>query len=325
VNNKLPFLFLDRIKSIIPDSELKAVMRQFSLPGPLSVRINSLKIGREELIRILRDRNIRFEKIAWFDYAMILKDITQHELGHTDLIKEGFLYSQSLSSMLPVLVLNPKPGERVLDMCAAPGSKTTQMAALMRNEGQITAIDAIRSRYYRLKAVSTLLGVKNVLFRQMDARRFRARGKLFDKVLVDAPCSTEGRFKEYLPKTYSYWSRRKIKEMVSKQRGLVLNAGRLLREGGELVYSTCSFAPEENEGVIDWVLKKSEGALSTVPVKLDSTKSYPALLRWQKKVYNDQVGNCFRVLPDQNMEGFFIAKLKKNGSAFNRPHYRKNN
>ena len=133
----------------------------------------------------------------------------------------------------------------------------------------------------------------------------------FDKILVDAPCSSEGRFKIADKKTFAYWSLRKIKEMVHKQRGLLLNASRLLKPGGTLVYSTCTFAPEENEGVVNWLLKKTAGALKVEPVLLDDVVSYPAVEEWEGKIFNPAVRNCFRVLPTSEMEGFFITKIVK--------------
>jgi len=212
---------------------------------------------------------------------------------------------------LPVLVLDPRGGENILDMCAAPGSKTTQMAALMQNQGTIVAIEAVRNRYYKLKAVTSLLGVENVIFKLMDGRSYRAREQLFDKILVDAPCSCEGRFKVEDPKTYRYWSLRKIREMTRKQKGLLLNASRLLKPEGRLVYATCTFAPEENEEVLNWLLKKTAGTIRVDKIHIKDISAYPARQQWQGKTFDRQIENCLRILPDEKMEGFFIAKLQK--------------
>ncbi|MBI5150808.1 MAG: RsmB/NOP family class I SAM-dependent RNA methyltransferase [Candidatus Omnitrophica bacterium] len=285
------------------------IIASFSRPDILSVRVNTIKTTREEMISRLKERHISFREIPWSGEALVLEGIPREELGRMDLINDGSLYRQSLSSMLPALVLAPRPGERVLDMCAAPGSKTTQMAALMNNEGEIVAVEAIRGRYYRLRSVVEQMGATNVALKLTDARRFHSP-VLFDRILVDAPCSSEGRFKINDPETYAYWSPRKIKEMVRKQRGLLLHASRLLKPGGVLVYSTCTFAPEENEGVIDWLLRKTQRKLTVQPVFFEGVTSYPALLTWQKKSFNRQVENCLRVLPSGGMEGFFIAKIE---------------
>ena len=142
----------------------------------------------------------------------------------------------------------------------------------------------------------------------IDGRRLKSF-ELFDKILVDAPCTTEGRFKTFEPESYGYWSPRKIREMVRKQRGLLLNAGRLLKLGGIMVYSTCTFAPEENEGVIDWLLRKTEGQLKLSPIVFPDIESYPSPVEWEGKKFSDETQKCLRILPNKMMEGFFVAKL----------------
>ena len=314
MKNEFPPVFLDRLKAILPDEAFKSARRGFSTSGPLSVRINTLKTTKSMVLALLQEKNISYTSVSWAADALILHAISPEVLGEMSFVKEGYLYRQGLSSMLPVIVLQPQPGEAVLDMCAAPGSKTSQMAAMMQNEGSILAIERVRGRYYKLRSVIELLGVTNISCKIMDARRFRPKDILFDRILVDAPCSSEGRFKQDNPKTYAYWSQRKIKEMVRKQRGLVLSASRLLKPGGTLVYSTCSFAPEENEGVIDWFIKKSSGTMHVDAVSIADVKSYPALMAWPRKTFDGEIKNCLRVFPDEMMEGFFIAKLIRRAS-----------
>ena len=305
-------VFLERLKTIVGNEHYDQVVQSFSRPDVLSVRVNTLKTTRSDIITRLKERNISFKEVPWSAEALILEGITREGLGRMDLINDGSLYRQSLSSMLPVLVLAPRPGERVLDMCAAPGSKTTQMAALMRDEGEIIAVEAIRGRFYKLKSVLAQCGATNVAVKLTDARRFRSP-VFFDRILVDAPCSSEGRFKMSDPDTYAYWSPRKIKEMVRKQRGLLLHASRLLKPGGTLVYATCTFAPEENEGVVDWLLRKTDGRLSLEPVDFAGIPSYPPLEGWLEREFDRRVRNCFRILPGAEMEGFFIARFIASG------------
>ena len=301
-------VFLERLKTIVGNEQYEPVVQSFSRPEVLSVRVNTLKTTPHEIFTQLKARNITVRELPWSAEALILEGITREELGRMDLTNDGLLYRQNLSSMLPVLALAPQSGERVLDMCAAPGSKTTQMAALMRNEGEIIAVEAIRGRYYKLRSVVTQMGATNVVLKLTDARRFRLPAP-FDRILVDAPCSSEGRFKMDDPETCAYWSPRKIKEMVRKQRGLLLQATRLLKPGGTLVYATCTFAPEENEGVVDWLLRKTGGRLSLEPVRFAGVPNYPALESWSERIFNNRVKSCFRVLPNREMEGFFIAKF----------------
>lgn len=308
--NVLPAIFLERLREIIPYQHYDAVESSFSSKGAVTVRINTLKVARADVLQALTALNISYKVLSWCHDALILSGLTSQEYGELSMVKQGQLYRQSLSSMLPVVILNPQPGEQVLDFCAAPGSKTTQIAAMMKNEGELIAVEAVRPRFYRLKAVCALLGASNVMCKLTDARRFRSQ-ELFDKILVDAPCSSESRFKTDDPKSVGYWSPRKIKEMVHKQRGLLLSASRFLKSGGVLVYSTCTFAPEENEGVIDWVLRKSEGQLKTESIEINGISSYPAISTWEERLYDSQVKNSLRVLPDGIMEGFFVAKLIK--------------
>lgn len=301
-------VFLERLKTIVGRERYDQVVQSFSRPVFLSVRVNTLKTTRSGIITRLKERNISFREVPWSAEALILEGIPREELGRMDLINDGLLYRQSLSSMLPALILAPRPGERILDMCAAPGSKTTQMAALMNNEGEIVAVEAIRGRFYKLKSVLEQTGAANVAAKLTDARRFRSP-VLFDRILVDAPCSSEGRFKMGDPETYAYWSPRKIREMARKQKGLLLHASRLLKPGGTLVYATCTFAPEENEGVVDWLLRKTGGRVSLEPVDFAGIPAYPPLEGWQGKLFDSRVRNCFRVLPGLGMEGFFIARF----------------
>lgn len=311
MNNPFPHPFLQRLKTIIPSQRYDQALKSFSESSLLSVRVNTLKTTKEKLADILRRRNIVFEDVPWAAEALILKGIAREELGEMDIVADGLVYRQGLSSMLAVVLLDPKPGEHILDMCAAPGSKTTHMAARMDNRGEITAIEAVRGRYYKLRSVVKLSGAEKVSLRLMDARKFRSGARLFDKILVDAPCSSEGRFKAGEPKTFAYWIPRKIKEMARKQKGLLLTAGRLLRPGGILVYSTCTFAPEENEGAVQWLLNKTGGALKMEHVDIQGVASYPAVTAWEGEIFEEQIKNCFRVLPGNGMEGFFLAKFKK--------------
>jgi NOL1/NOP2/sun family putative RNA methylase len=332
----LPQAFIERLKNILPAEHFAVCLKTFSEKAAVTVRVNTLKNTIDEMRQAFAGRNVAFSQVLWCAEAFSLANISvielpldkrklNKELGETDLIKKGYLYVQNLASMVPVLVLDPHPGERVLDLCAAPGSKASHIAARMQNQGQLICVENIKPRFYKLKSVLTLLGVDIAEVKCLDGRRYGAlyardacdapgaqgAGELFDRVLVDAPCSSEGRFKTDKPKTFFYWSPRKIKEMSHKQKGLLLNAGRLLKTGGVLVYSTCTFSPEENEAVVDWFLRKTEGRFRVEPVSLQDIKTYPALCTWQGREYDPQVRNCLRILPTEKMEGFFIAKIIK--------------
>ncbi|MBZ0167477.1 MAG: RsmB/NOP family class I SAM-dependent RNA methyltransferase, partial [Candidatus Omnitrophica bacterium] len=234
----LPEEFLQRLGQIIPQAQLAGVLSTFSVPKPISFRINALH-NRADVLADMAGIGCEIEEVPWYADAYVLTD--RERAGDLeDLIAQGKIYRQGLSSMLAALILDPRPGEAVLDACAAPGSKTSLIAALMNNTGRIVAVERVKSRLYKLQAVLKQQGVTNVRSVLADIRRYRAEEGLFDRVLVDAPCSSEGRFQTFNKRSVNYWSLRKIREMVRKQRGIINSAARLLRPGGTLVYATCT-------------------------------------------------------------------------------------
>lgn len=311
MDNALPEKFLRRLEEIVPAVELSRVLGSFGRSRRVSLRVNTLKITVEEARARLGAAGISCQAVDWCPEALVLArdDYAEGSVAR-ELEAEGHIYAQGLSSLLIPLVLDPKPGETVLDLCAAPGSKTGQIAALMGNTGHILANEPIRGRYYKLKSVLALLGVTNTELIMADGRRLR-RPEMFDRVLVDAPCSSEGRFRAGDKKSFGYWSERKIREMARKQRGLVLNALRLLKPGGTMVYSTCTFSPEENEGVIDWLLRKAGSGADMEAFLLPGGTGYPALEQWKNKVFHPDVRKMVRVLPDGLMTGFVVARIRK--------------
>jgi len=304
----LPTEFQNRLRKIVPKELSESVLQSMSREKDSIYRINTLKTNIPDMLSFMESRDIPFERIQWCEQAVLLRDYNSNDVNK--LCDLGMIYKQNLSSILTPMILGPQRGEDVLDLCAAPGSKSTQMAAMMNNKGQIVCVENIKKRMYRLKSVVAHLGAENITIYLKDGRKYRSKGFLFDKILVDAPCSSEGRFRTAYPKTYQYWSLRKINEMAGKQKGLLLNASRMLKPGGTLVYSTCTFAPEENEEAIDWLLTKTEGQIEIVK-GFKPVSTYPCLTRWGGKTFDRQVSKCMRIRPDERMDGFFIAKLKK--------------
>ena len=305
----LPQEFIDRLGRIVPSDHIEDVIAGFSVPDVPAIRLNTLKATVPEALSCLKADGIPFSPLPWSKTAFFLDGVTKDKLYDYPLVNDGRVYFQTLSSQLPVIVLDPQPGERVLDMCAAPGSKTTQMCAMMQDRGEIVACEVVKPRFFKLKAVCQLLGASNVRCKLIDGRRFRD-DQGFDRILVDAPCSSEGRFKTFDKKTVGYWSLRKIKEMAHKQKGLLLSASRLLKPGGRLVYSTCTFSPEENEGVVDWFLRKAEG-FTVEPVRPEGVPGYPCLTEWEGRSYTEDICKAFRVLPTDRTNGFFMASFRK--------------
>jgi 16S rRNA (cytosine1407-C5)-methyltransferase len=230
---------------------------------------------------------------------------------------KGAVYLQNVSSQLPALVLDPQPGERVLDLCAAPGSKTGQIGALMAGGGEIVAVEKVRPRFYRLLANLRDQGVTTARAVLGSGTGYWHREpEAFDRVLVDAPCSTEGRFRAEDAETTRYWSERKIKEMRAVQERLLFSAVQSLKPGGVLVYSTCTFAPEENEAVVDRALRTFGDALEVLDAGLPeagrvATAATAGLREWRGRTFNAGIGRTRRILPDGFLEGFFLARVVK--------------
>lgn len=262
---------------------------------PISIRINTLKTNKNDVQKKLNDLTIPSQEMIWCDNALLLPLSTSKQITEISLYKEGKIYIQSLSSMLPALVLNPQKGDKVLDMAAAPGSKTTQMAAMMENKGEIVANDIDSNRIYRLKSVLANQGVINTTTSRLPGQSLWTKyPEYFDKVLLDAPCSMEGKFDVEDPKTYTHWSLKKVKNLSKLQRWMLRSAVSATKVGGTIVYSTCTLSPEENEEVINWILEKEKDNIILEKIELK----------------NLSLVNGY-IFPSKTMEGFFVAKLKK--------------
>ena len=314
----LPEKFLERLKNIVPVEKQVDVLEALSQRRPSTLRANTLKITASQLQEKLKKLGVELEPVTWWENAFIVKNIPLRQLTELDLYKQGYFYVQSLSSMLPPLILDPKLGEKVLDITAAPGSKTTQMAALMENLGEIVANDNSPIRVLRMEANIRIQGVTNTRIEKGAGQTLWTKyPEYFDKTLVDVPCSMEGRMCAIDPKSFEHWSTKKIKELTERQRFLLRAAISATKPGGTIVYSTCTLAPEENEGVIDWILKKEKDAVEVEPIKSLafigklSFETTSGMTSWNTREYDDHVRQTVRVLPSPTMEGFYVAKLKK--------------
>ena len=311
--SKLPLIFLERLKKILPTGKFDQVANTFTDTKPTTFRVNLLKAGSIQSVHEeLERKGFRLEPVHWCPEAFILRSGRLRELQETEIYKGGKIYAQSLPSMLPPIILDPKPGELILDLAAAPGSKTTQMAAMMRGNGKLIAVDNNKIRFYRLKANLELQGARHVeamlSYGESIGRKYP---EYFDKILLDAPCSSESRFDVNEPASFKYWKPAKVHEMAYKQKKLFFSAVTALKLGGVLVYSTCTFAPEENEAVLDAVLKKFQGAIALEDIHIPIPNRMTGILTWGKESFDPSVRKAVRIIPTSEMEGFFIAKLRK--------------
>lgn len=309
-----PKAFIERLQMMYPTTR-NDILAMLCETRPTTFRVNTLLSTKDKVQSTLNQGGFELESVPWSDNAFILRNKSLTELSEHELYLNGSIYVQGLSSQIPPLILNPQPGELVLDIAAAPGSKTTQMAALMNNQGVIWANDTSRIRLYKLDANLERQGVSIVHTRHSQGQSiWQEFPENFDKVLVDVPCSMEGRFNPDKPKTWETWSPKKIKELSMRQRQMLRSAISATKVGGTLVYSTCTLSTEENEGVIDWIIKKAKGAVVLEPIELPIELD-PALTTWKHKTFDPEIAKTKRILPSPTMEGFYVAKLKKIAST----------
>ncbi len=308
----LPEAFTERLKQIIPTEYLPDVMRSFSIRRHVGVRMNTLLPDWMKAIEQFSLAGVDLQPIDWCPNAYVVNRSQRQLLVESDSFAERHIYIQNLSSLLPVVLLDPQPGEQILDLAAAPGGKTLHLAALMQNHGRISAVEVVRGRYFKLCDNLRTAGASIVRTYLKDGRAVGNKTPdRFDRVLIDAPCSSEARFRCDEPTTWQYWGPRKIREQARKQQGLLKSGCRALKPGGLLAYCTCSFAPEENELIIDRQLRRDD-SIEVVQIRsLPLENILPALTCWEGKSLSPQLTKAIRVLPTESMDGFFICLLTK--------------
>lgn len=312
----LPERFLDRLARIVPPDRLAEVVETFGPPRRVGFRLNPLRADPADTLGALCRDGLAPLPVAWYADAFTVAADERPALVASPAYAAGAVYLQNLSSMVPPLALAPEPDDRVLDLAAAPGSKTTQLAALLGPDADLAAVEVVRDRFFRLRANLDAAGASFVkTFLQDGTKVPRYRPEHFDRVLLDAPCSTEGRFRADEPETFAYWSERKIREMQRRQTALLAAAVDSLAVGGTLVYATCSFAPEENEAVLDRTLTRFGDALRLEPIPLDVPAAQPALPAWDGQAFAHDLSHARRLLPDGTYEAFFVARLHKTAST----------
>ncbi len=274
-----------------------------------SIRVNTLKTGISEVKNSL-SRNWTLTQIPWCREGFWVEG-KRRDIGNTEEHALGYIYVQEAASMLPALALKPEKHETVLDMCASPGSKTTQIAALMQNKGCLIANDYKGLRLRPLGINLQRCGVRNAVITLMSGHQFAKKETKpkFDRILIDAPCSGTGTIRTSL-KTVQIWNPLMIKRLAGTQKKLIEAAFIALKEGGTLVYSTCSVEPEETEAVINYLINEYGNAELE---KIDlNVKSSPTMTKFEDSTYSDETRKCLRVWPqDNDTEGFFVAKIKK--------------
>ena len=296
---------LERYESLVDDAA--AFRAACERPLPSVVRVNTLKATVERAREALDSAGIPYDRAEWHGGLFRLPEGNP---GTSWPYFHGWLHGQEEVSAFPALVLDPDAGERVWDACAAPGSKTTQLAALMDDSGTLVGNDNNLGRLSALRHNAERLGVTNLAVTNQDARNFSLKPfgfEHFDRAIVDAPCSCEGTCRKN-PDVLDKWSLGHVRTLTGVQKGILKRAVQATRPGGTVVYSTCTFAPEENEAVLDHVLSEADCRVVDFETPLSTS---PGVTSWEGEAYDPQVERAHRVYPHQNdTGGFFCAKLE---------------
>ncbi len=305
-------LFEERMRKLLPKEEdFDAFNKIIHTPPGNFIRCNTLKINPKELIERLNkkwDVSQPFENQP--EIIIVEQSLNPGELGNAIEHILGYYYIQEISSMLSVIALFPNPGEFVLDICASPGSKTTQIAAKMENQGTIIANDLKMDRIAILASNLERCGVSNTIITRNDAiglcSKLSKSNFKFDKILLDAPCSGEGTLRSS-PKTFIMWNPKVVEKFSRQQKKFLAFALKCLNPGGTLVYSTCTHSPEENEEVIDFAVKNFPVKVESIKLPLNCRKG---ITSWYDKSFSKEVEKCCRIYPqDNDSEGFFVCKM----------------
>ena len=262
-----------------------------------TLRVNTLKTEKEKIKNVFEEKGIKYKEINWYNDALIIENVKE-EIRKLEIYENGEIYLQSLSSMIPPIILNPKPEENILDMASAPGGKTTQMSALSNGKAFITACEKNKIRAERLKYNIEKQGTKRITIMTEDARKLDDFFS-FDKILLDAPCSGSGTINIKEEKIKNIFTDELIKRSTKVQEELLMKAIKLLKPEQEMVYSTCSILKQENEEIVKKVLNKTKSKIVPIP-ELEGIPTLPVTIE-----------GTMCVMPTELYEGFFVAKIKK--------------
>lgn len=267
----------------------------------VTFRVNNIKTTIEKVVNKLKKENIEYEKVPWYKNAFVIKNVREYEIKNLDIYENGEIYLQSLSSMLPPIILNPKEGADILDMTSAPGGKTTQISALSNNKAHITACEINNIRIEKLKYNIEKQGASCVYVMKKDATQIDDFFS-FDQILLDAPCSGSGTLNINDKNLEKYFTKKLIEKSSKTQYKLLKKAIKLLKKGQEMVYSTCSVLSQENEEIILKVMKEEN--IEVIPIEFDGMEHIPTLPVSLK--------GTLCICPTELYEGFFVAKIRKN-------------
>lgn len=280
-------------------TQVNSILEGLTKSRKTTIRVNTIKTSMTEIKEILEKEEISFKEVPWNDFALIIENADESRIRKLQIYNNGEIYMQSLSSMIPPIVLNPQANESILDMAAAPGGKTTEMACLSNNQAMITACEKNKIRCDKLKYNLEKQGANRVTIMQEDARKLSDFFK-FDKILLDAPCSGSGTINITDSNLEKYFSKELYIRAIKTQKELLEKAAKIVKIGGEIVYSTCSILKDENEKIAQNILNKNN--FEIVPINMNITEI---------PILPTTIEGTLCVCPTKIYEGFYVAKIKK--------------
>ena len=300
LNNQIPKFLVEKLKKQYGEELTKKIIEGFTKERSVTLRVNTIKAAVEDIKKEFKEKNIVFSEVEWSKEAIIIENIKEEEIRKLEIYKDGKIYLQSLSSMLPPIILEPEEKESILDMAAAPGGKTTQIAALTNNNAYITACELNKIRAEKLRYNIEKQGATSCYIMVTDSRNLDNLFS-FDKILLDAPCSGSGTLNLKNVDFEKGFTEKLIEKSMKTQEQLLRKALKILKSGSEMIYSTCSILKEENEELIVRVLKETNSKI--IPINKENFKNLPVL--------PVTIDGTICVCPNELYEGFFIAKIKK--------------
>ncbi len=297
----IPDFLIDLLNEQYGKKITEKILEGYSASRKVTFRVNTLKSNVEKIENRLKEEKIEYEKLPWSEEAFIVNNVKEIDIQKLDIYENGEIYLQSLSSMLPPIILQPKENADILDMTAAPGGKTTQMAAISNNKSHITACEMNNIRIEKLKYNIEKQGASCVYIMQKDSRQIDDFFS-FDQILLDAPCSGSGTLNSGDSNISRYFTTKLIEKTTKSQITLLKKALKILKPNSQMVYSTCSILEKENEEIV----RKAISGLNAeiVPIDFEGIENLPLL--------PIKLKGTLCVCPNELYEGFFIAKIKKN-------------
>lgn len=299
MSKQIPNFLYEKLQTQYKEELTKKILEGYSQKRPVTFRANLLKTNAEKIEQELIKAQIQYQKVPWSKEAFIVENRQEQEIRKLAIYENGEIYLQSLSSMLPAIILEPKSQENILDMAAAPGGKTTQMASLSEGQSFITACEKNKLRAERLKYNIEKQGANKINVLVEDARNLNEYFS-FDKILLDSPCSGSGTVYVQNEKLENIFTKDLVDRSVKVQKQLLKKAITILKKGQEMVYSTCSILKEENESQLKEFIQN--GKIEIVPIDKGKFQDVPLL--------PTTIEGTLVVCPTRLYEGFFVAKLK---------------